>query len=165
MTRREKIEELQDMVWHNKISNIDDLKLEISCAEYDGEETIEPIDDILAPLGFTHCDRCGECGDSEQDFLWVDSYDWWREDENDKAILKAIEIEGADYYALCWDCISELKKKGEKTMTQNEYDYKVGYLDAMSDALAMLASIPETPEVHKIKESLRKTIEEGSEEL
>lgn len=50
-------------------------------------------------------------------------------------------------------------------MTQNEYDYKMGYLDAMSDVLAMLASIPETPEVYKIKESLRKTIEKESEEL
>lgn len=50
-------------------------------------------------------------------------------------------------------------------MTQNEYDYKVGYLDAMSDVLVMLASIPETPEVYKIKESLRETIEKGSEKL
>lgn len=50
-------------------------------------------------------------------------------------------------------------------MTQNEYDYKMGYLDAMSDVLAMLASIPETPEVYKIKESLRNTIEKESEEL
>lgn len=50
-------------------------------------------------------------------------------------------------------------------MTQNEYDYKVGYLDAFSDVLAMLASIPETPEVYKIKESLRDTIEKESEEL
>lgn len=50
-------------------------------------------------------------------------------------------------------------------MTQNEYDYKVGYLDAMSDVLAMLASVPETPEVYKIKETIRKEIEKGSEEL
>lgn len=50
-------------------------------------------------------------------------------------------------------------------MTQNEYDYKVGYLDAMSDVLTTLASVPETPEIYKIKESIRKTIEGGSEEL
>lgn len=50
-------------------------------------------------------------------------------------------------------------------MTQNEYNYKVGYLDAMSDVLAMLASMPETPEVYKIKETLRNTIEKESEEL
>ena len=58
-----------------------------------------------------------------------------------------------------------VKKERTKTMTQNEYDYKVGYIDALCDALAMLASIPETPEVYKIKESLRATIAEGSEEL
>ena len=50
-------------------------------------------------------------------------------------------------------------------MTQNEYDYKMGYLDAMSDVLAMLASISETPEVYKIKETIRKEIEKGSKEL
>lgn len=114
MTREEKIEELQDKVQHNKIRNIDDLRLEISCAEYGGEEVIEPIDDILAPIGFTYCDRCGECGDSELDFLWVDSYDWWEEDKDDKAIIKAIQIEGADYCALCWNCVDELKKKGKQ---------------------------------------------------
>lgn len=48
-------------------------------------------------------------------------------------------------------------------MTQNEYDYKMGYLDAMSDVLAMLASIPETPEVYKIKETIREEIEKGEQ--
>ena len=48
-------------------------------------------------------------------------------------------------------------------MAQNEYDYKVGYLDAMSDVLDMLQSIPETPEIYKIKEHLRKAIEEGEQ--
>lgn len=44
-------------------------------------------------------------------------------------------------------------------MTQNEYDYKVGYLDAVSDVLAMLASIPESREILKIKETIRKVVE------
>lgn len=114
MTREEKIEELQDRIEHGKISKLDDLKLEISCAEYDGEEVIEPIGDVLAPMGWNTCDRCGECGDSEQDFLWVDSYDWWEEDEDDKAIIKAMQIEGVDYCALCWNCVGKLKKKGAK---------------------------------------------------
>lgn len=48
-------------------------------------------------------------------------------------------------------------------MTQNEYDYKMGYLDAMSDVLDMLQSIPETPEVYKIKETIRKEIEKGEQ--
>lgn len=114
MTREEKIEELQDRVKHNKISNLDDLKLEISCAEYDGEEVIEEIDDVLAPMGWNTCDRCGKCGDSELDFLWWDNYDFWEQSKDDKAIIKAVETEGADYCALCWNCVSELKKKGAK---------------------------------------------------
>lgn len=114
MTREEKIELLQDRVEHNKISNIDDLKLEISCAEYDGEEVIEPIDDILSPMGFNICDRCGKCGDTEQDFLWVDYFPWDEDDEGDKAIIKAMQYEGVDYCALCWNCVKKLKEKGKK---------------------------------------------------
>ena len=48
---------------------------------------------------------------------------------------------------------------------KEDTSWKVGYLDAFSDVLDMLQSIPETPEVYKIKESLRKTIEKESEEL
>jgi len=104
MTREDKIEELQDKVSKNCITNIEELN------KYEPE--IDVINEVLSPMGFNICDRCGKCGDSELDFLWVDSYDWWEEDEDDKAILKAIEIEGVDYCALCWDCIDELKKKG-----------------------------------------------------
>lgn len=38
-----------------------------------------------------------------------------------------------------------------------------GYAEACYDILSMLASVPETPEVYKIKESIRKTINERSE--
>ena len=48
---------------------------------------------------------------------------------------------------------------------KEDTSWREGYLDAFSDVLAMLASIPETPEVYKIKESLRNTIEKESEEL
>lgn len=41
-------------------------------------------------------------------------------------------------------------------------DYKDGYLDALSDVLDMLGSVPENNSIYKLKESLRKTIEEGS---
>lgn len=40
-------------------------------------------------------------------------------------------------------------------------DYKNGYLDALSDVLDMLSSVPENNNIYKLKESLRKTIEEG----
>lgn len=43
--------------------------------------------------------------------------------------------------------------------------YIEGYLDAFSDVLGMLQDVAETPEIYKIKESIRKTIEGGSEEL
>lgn len=105
MNRQEKIEELQDQAQHYRISK---EELGKACEEND----IDLHDEVLEPIGFNTCDRCGDYGDSELDFLWVDSYDWWEEDEDDKAILKAIEIEGVDYCALCWDCVDELKKKG-----------------------------------------------------
>ena len=107
MNRQEKIDELQDKAQHYRISK---EELGKECEEND----IDLHDEVLEPIGFNTCDRCGEYGWSEQDFLWVDSYDWWEEDKDDKAILKAIEIEGVDYCALCWDCIDELKKKGAR---------------------------------------------------
>ena len=107
MTREEKIELLQNQIEHGRISS---AELGAECEKND----IDLHDEVLLPIGWNTCERCGECGDSELDFLWVDSYDWWEEDEDDKAILKAIEIEGVDYCALCWDCVDELKKKGAK---------------------------------------------------
>lgn len=44
---------------------------------------------------------------------------------------------------------------------KEDTSWKEGYLDALSDVLDMLSSIPETPEVYKIKEHLRKEIEKG----
>ena len=104
MTREEKIELLQDKVSKNYITNIEELN------KYEPE--IDVINEVLSPIGFNICDRCGECGDGELDFLWVDYFPWDEEDEDDKAILKAIEVEGVDYCALCWDCVDKLKKKG-----------------------------------------------------
>ena len=107
MNRQEKIEELQDKVQHYRISK---EELGKECEEND----IDLHDEVLEPIGFNTCDRCGDYGDSEQDFLWVDSIEWDEEDKDDKAILKAIEIEGVDYCALCWDCINELREKGKE---------------------------------------------------
>ena len=107
MTREEKIELLQNQIEHGRISS---AELGAKCEKND----IELYDDVLAPIDWNICDRCGECGDSELDFLWVDYFPWDEEDKDDKAILKAIEVEGVDYCVLCWDCIDELKKKGAK---------------------------------------------------
>lgn len=107
MTREDKIELLQNQAQHYRISK-EDLNKE--CEDND----IELYDEVLEPIGFNICDRCGDYGWSEQDFLWVDCFPWEEDNEGDKAILKAIEIEGVDYCALCWDCVDELKKKGAK---------------------------------------------------
>ena len=107
MTRQEKIDELQNKAQHYRISK---EELGKECEDND----IDLHDEVLEPIGFNTCDRCGDYGWSEQDFLWVDSYDWWEEDKDDKAILKAIKDEGIDYCALCWDCVNELKEKGKE---------------------------------------------------
>lgn len=109
MTRQDKIDELQDKVSKNYIKTIDDLKLEISCAEYDGDEPIDEVCDVLSPMGWSYCDRCEALGDVEMDFAWVDYMDY----EEDKQILDAIAKEGEDYCSVCWKCCKELKKKGE----------------------------------------------------
>ena len=107
MTREEKIELLQDQIEHGRISS---AELGAECEKNE----IELYEEVLEPIGWNTCDRCGECGDSELDFLWVDCFPWDEDSEGDRAIIKAMQIEGVDYCALCWDCVSELKKKGLK---------------------------------------------------
>lgn len=107
MTREEKIELLQDQITHGRITSA-----EIG-AECEKNEILLH-EEVLEPIGWNTCERCGECGDSELDFLWVDSFPWDEDNEGDRAIIKAIEIEGVDYCALCWDCVSKLKEKGLK---------------------------------------------------
>lgn len=107
MTRQERIELLQDQVQHNRITT---KELDDECEKYD----ILQHEDVLEPIGFNTCDRCGAYGDSELDFLWWDNYDYWEQSKDDEAIIKAVQSEVADYCALCWDCVSELKKKGKK---------------------------------------------------
>ena len=113
MTREEKIELLQNQAQHYRISK-EDLNKE--CEDND----IELYDEVLEPIGFNICDRCGDYGWSEQDFLWVDCFPWDEDNKTDQAILKEIEIEGVDYCALCWDCVDELKKKGAKHVVQSK---------------------------------------------
>ncbi len=105
MTREEKIELLQDQVEHGRISS---AELGAECEKNE----IDLYDEVLEPIGWNTCDRCGECGDSELDFLWVDCFPWDEDSEGDRAIIKAMQIEGVDYCALCWDCVNKLKEKG-----------------------------------------------------
>ena len=107
MTRGEKVELLQDQVEHGRISS---AELGAECEK----NAILLHEDVLEPIGWNTCDRCGECGDSELDFLWVDYFPWDEDDEGDKAIIKAMQSEGVDYCALCWNCVKKLKEKGKK---------------------------------------------------
>ena len=113
--RKEFIEELQNQVQHNRITA---EKLGTEC-ELRG---IELHEEILAPIGYNTCDRCGEYGDSELDFLCVDSFEWDESDNGDHAVLNGIDIEGIDYCVLCWGCVNELRKKGREGKNEKDTD-------------------------------------------
>lgn len=100
MDKREHIELLRGQVQHNRIT-IEELERE--CKEHN----IDLFDDIIHPIGYNLCDRCGDYGDSELDLLWVDGLG--NEDE-DNTLLNGIAKEGVDYCVLCWDCVKELRK-------------------------------------------------------
>ena len=114
MTRQQVIEQLRSWVEHQHITNVDDLKLEISCAEYEGDEPIEEFDDIIHPLGMNLCDRCGDIHDSEFGLFWLDGFDWEDENPTDQAILNGINKEKIDYCAVCYKCLKELEEKGKE---------------------------------------------------
>lgn len=109
-TRQDIIEDLQNRIWKNRIATLDDLRLEISCAEYDGNEPIDEYDDVLLPMEWNVCDRCGELWESER--LYWESCDW--EDTNNANLIRGIKGEQGDYTALCSKCVAELIKKGEE---------------------------------------------------
>lgn len=108
MTRQDKIEELQSRVRHNSISTLDDLKLEISCAEYEGDEPIDEIDDVLSPIEFNICDRCGALYPSEE-LCWTDYLD----PEYDQDLIDAIEAEKEELVAICYECVKQLRKENK----------------------------------------------------
>ena len=105
MTREERIELLQDQAQHNRISA---KELGEECDKY----KIYLHDEVLSPIGYNTCDRCGDYGDSELDFFWVDGFDWEEDNPKDQAIIKALGQEGTDYCAICWDCVNKLAEKG-----------------------------------------------------
>lgn len=99
MTNEEIKRTLQGQVQHNRIT-----------AKGLGEEcekwNLLLHEDVLEPIGYNTCDRCGNYGDSELDFLWVDGFEWDNDNLEDQAILRNIDREGIDYDALCWGCVS-----------------------------------------------------------
>ena len=99
-TKQDIIEYLQNQIQHNRIS-MDELGKE--CKQHD----IDLFDDVLFPIGYNLCDRCGKYGDSELGLLWVDGLG---NEDDDNTLLNGIAKEGVDYCALCWDCVKELRK-------------------------------------------------------
>lgn len=112
MTRQDVIEDLQSRIRKNRITTVDDLKLEISCAEYDGNEPIDEFEDVILPMGYNTCEICGGIEDSELGLFWLDGFDWQEDNEFDKAVLKALSEEKVDYCAICYPCLHKLANKG-----------------------------------------------------
>lgn len=109
MTRQEKIEQLQDWVSKNQIRTLDDLKYEISCAEYQGDEPIDEWDDVLSPMEWNVCDRCGELWKSEELF-WLEYAEDLDISDN---LRRGLEQEDGEYTTLCEDCVKKLVEEGK----------------------------------------------------
>lgn len=54
--------------------------------------------------------------------------------------------------------------KGTNNMIYADKHMNIAYLDGLSDALGMLASVPESPELYKVKEQIREIIDKESED-
>lgn len=122
-TRQDIIDDLKNRIWKGRIQTLDQLKLEISCADYDGDEPIDEFEDILSPMEWNSCDRCGALGESDGDFLWYEGFEFNEDDEVEMRVAHTIENswENGEYWsALCWECMNELKKKAQKVLKQEK---------------------------------------------
>ena len=106
MTRQDKIEVLQDWVSKNYITHAENLKGACRHEKETSGEDIDWYDDILAPMEWNCCDRCGWLDDS-MNLYWI-GYDDYPREELERGMAK----EKADYCAICEECVKELMKKG-----------------------------------------------------
>lgn len=106
-TRQDIIEDLQNRIYKNRIANIDELEEAIKQTGLD----LDHYDDVLAPMGYNTCDRCGDLADTEVGLFWLDGFDWEDGNPTDRKILNALNKEQADYSAICYKCLNELKGK------------------------------------------------------
>lgn len=113
MKKQDLIDEIQSQIEKQRITVIDELE------EICKKDNLEPYDDILGPMGWNVCDRCGRLEDSEYGLFWFDYFDW-TDSLEDRAIQLASEKEKVDYCATCWDCIKELKMKGKVLLKKEE---------------------------------------------
>jgi len=54
--------------------------------------------------------------------------------------------------------------KGMNNMIYADKHMNIAYLDGLSDAIGMLARVPENPELYKVKEQIREIIDKESED-
>ena len=102
MTKEEKKEVIQDWVYRGDVKYV--TNLEAICKQYD----LEWYDDILSPIEFNCCDRCGRLSPSDE-LYWVDC-----DDNPSEELMRGYDFEGAkvDYCALCDECVASLSVIG-----------------------------------------------------
>ena len=101
-------EELRDKVSKNYITTYDEL--ELACKEHG----LEVYEDILSPMEWNSCDRCGKLGCSDGDFLWTEGFEWDLENEVERRVADYIADKwdfGEYWSALCWECIDDIKAR------------------------------------------------------
>ena len=96
MARQEKIEELQDKVSKNYITNIEELN------KY--EPKIDVFNEVLSPMEWNICDKCGALYRSDE-LCWVDYLD----PEHDQDLIDAVEAYDQELCAICYECAKELR--------------------------------------------------------
>lgn len=100
MTRQEKIEDLQDKVSKNYITNIEELN------KYEPE--IDVINEVLSPMEWNICDKCGALYKSDE-LCWVDYLD----PDYDQDLIDAVEAYDQELCAICYECVKELRHEAE----------------------------------------------------
>lgn len=130
MLRADIIDDIRNRVGKNRFANIDELEKECKRFAFD----IEPFDDILSPMGWNCCDRCGELGDSELDLNWLEYgfFDYIDDNPKAQAILRGYEKEEWEYACVCDRCIEQMAAKGGWV--------KVKYHDTAPEKVKVLTS-------------------------
>ena len=102
MTKDEVIDEIRTKCYKQYITTFGEL-----CNVCD-LEGVEPFDDVLSPIEWDCCDRCGDLHDSDN-FMWVQGFPFEDDNEGDQKLLKALDKVNNEYDTLCWKCVRELK--------------------------------------------------------
>lgn len=96
MNRQEKIEDLQDKINKNYITNIEEL------SKYEPE--IDVFNDVLSPMEWNICDKCGALHKSDE-LCWIDCLD----PDYDQDLIDAVEAYDQELCAICYECAKELR--------------------------------------------------------